>query len=147
MDYDYFCRRCTYYDFSFDQGVLCKLTNQKPCYQDKCHNFIRDLEREQELIRDQKRIRDFEARGESNEFFAIEKKGIEKGILGGIIMMGIALIWFLAGLTAGYIFFYPPVLFIIGVYAFVKGLMKGNFAGKSKNYNPYQNPERKKEFY
>ena len=144
VDYDYFCRKCTYYDFSFDWGIICKITNQKPYYQDKCPNFIRDSKREQELIQDQKRIRDFKAR-DSNKFFTLEKKGIEKGILGGVIMMGIALIWFFAGIAGGYIFFYTPILFIIGVYAFVKGLKRGNLAGKSKHYNPYQNSEEKKE--
>ena len=145
VDYDYFCRKCTYYDFSFDRGIICKITNQKPYYQDKCPNFIRNAKREQELIHDQKRINDFEARRESNKFFTLEKKGLEKGILGGVIMMGIALIWFFAGIAGGYIFFYPPILFIIGLYAFIKGLRRGNLAGKSKNYNPYQNSEEKKE--
>lgn len=45
-------------------------------------------------------------------------------------MMIIAAVWFFGGLAAGYIFYYPPVLFIIGVVALIKGIADGNLAGK-----------------
>ena len=66
---------------------------------------------------------------EPGGFFGPEKRGIAKGVLGGVIMMAIAAIWFFAGLAAGYYYFYPPVLFLIGAYAFAKGLATGNFFG------------------
>src|SRR5262245_57953452 len=44
------------------------------------------------------------------------------GVLGGILMMLIAVVWFVVGLAAGRIFFYPPILLIIGFIAFCKGL-------------------------
>jgi hypothetical protein len=58
------------------------------------------------------------------------KKVLEKGwfentnggALGGVLMMLIAVVWFVAGLAAGRIFFYPPILLIIGFVAFCKGL-------------------------
>ncbi|MBN8577820.1 MAG: hypothetical protein J0L66_12815 [Cytophagales bacterium] len=62
--------------------------------------------------------------------FAPEKAGIKKGVLGGVVMMVIAAVWFFGGLAAGYIFYYPPILFVIGLYAFIKGLIDGNVAGK-----------------
>ena len=62
--------------------------------------------------------------------FAAEKRGVSKGMLGGIVMMVIAAVWFFVALAAGVIFFYPPVLFVIGLYAFLKGLFTGNIAGK-----------------
>jgi hypothetical protein len=65
-----------------------------------------------------------------NDFFAIEKKGIEKGVAGGLLMMVIAAVWFFLGLEADRIFFYPPILFIVGLYAFVKGLLTGNLTGR-----------------
>ena len=37
--------------------------------------------------------------GKYGGFFGPEKAGIDKGILGGIIMMGIAVIWFFGGLS------------------------------------------------
>ena len=50
---------------------------------------------------------------------------------GGIAMMLIAVVWFGAGYMAGVIFFYPPILFLIGVFAFLKGLFTGNVAGQT----------------
>ena len=65
-------------------------------------------------------------------FFADEKKGVEKGVVGGLTMIIIAVIWFAAGYEAGYIFYYPPILFIIGVYAVIKGLATGNLSGNRR---------------
>ena len=38
----------------------------------------------------------------------------------GLLMMIGAAIWFVVGYMAGYIYFYPPVLFIIGLFKFIK---------------------------
>lgn len=46
---------------------------------------------------------------------------INAGVIGGILMMVIAVIWFVVGLAGGIIFFYPPILFVIGIIAVVKG--------------------------
>jgi hypothetical protein len=64
-----------------------------------------------------------------NDFFAPEKKGIEKGVMGGIVMMVLAAVWFFGGYAMGIIFFYPPILFLFGLFAFAKGLFTGNVAG------------------
>ncbi len=74
-------------------------------------------------------------------FFSPEKKGIKKGVLGGIAMMVIAAVWFFVGLSWGLIFFYPPVLFIIGLYGLLKGLFTGNLAGESKDSQSYESAE------
>ena len=63
-------------------------------------------------------------------FFAAEKKGIGKGVLGGVIMIVIAVVWFVLGLMADRIFFYPPVLLCFGIFAVIKGLIQGNFTGR-----------------
>ena len=63
-------------------------------------------------------------------FFGPERKGVQKGVLGGVTMMVIAVVWFIGGYMAGYIFFYPPILFFIGLYAFIKGLVTGNVTGR-----------------
>ena len=65
-------------------------------------------------------------------FFDYEKKGIQKGVCGGLTMMAIAFVWFFGGLCIGIIFFYPPILFIIGLYSFVKGMATGNFSGRKE---------------
>jgi len=52
-----------------------------------------------------------------------ESKVLNGGVVGGSIAMLIAVVWFVAGLAVGIIFYYPPFLFIIGLIGFVKGLM------------------------
>lgn len=68
--------------------------------------------------------------GKRGDFFAAEKKGIKAGVRGGIGMMAIAVVWFVVGLAIGIIFFYPPILFVIGLYAFLKGIVTGNVRGE-----------------
>lgn len=43
-------------------------------------------------------------------------------MLTGILMMVGALVWFFGGLAAGIIFYYPPILFILGLVSFFKGM-------------------------
>ena len=42
------------------------------------------------------------------------------GTAGGIAMMAITVVWFFGGLAAGYIFYYPPILFCVALYALFK---------------------------
>jgi hypothetical protein len=66
---------------------------------------------------------------EDGGFFSLEKKGINMGVLGGILMITIAVVWFFGALAVGLIFWYPPVLALFGVYAVIKGLVTGNIQG------------------
>src|SRR4029079_2605600 len=66
-----------------------------------------------------------------NHGFGLEHRGWDAGMLGGLAMMAIAVVWFVLGLACGYIFFYPPILFVLGVIGFVKGLMTGNVTGRA----------------
>lgn len=74
-------------------------------------------------------------------FFEPEKKGVQKGIVGGLVMILIAVVWFFVGLACGYIFFYPPILFVIGIYAFLKGIFTRNIAGKQQTTAPIAEQE------
>jgi hypothetical protein len=47
---------------------------------------------------------------------------VNAGIAGGLLMMLIAVVWFVGGLMFDIIFFYPPILFILGLVAFIRGL-------------------------
>ena len=67
---------------------------------------------------------------ETEGSFQHEKAGLRKGVLGGIIMIVIAAVWFFGGLAAGYIFYYPPILAVVGIFGVIKGLAEGNMAGK-----------------
>lgn len=42
-------------------------------------------------------------------------------LVGGLMMLG-AVVWFVAGLAMGWIYFYPPVLFIIGLVTLIRGV-------------------------
>ena len=49
--------------------------------------------------------------------------GVNWGAMGtGILMMVGAVVWFVVGLMGDRIFFYPPVLFVLGIISFFKGL-------------------------
>jgi predicted lipid-binding transport protein (Tim44 family) len=50
---------------------------------------------------------------------------LNAGVVGGALMMLIAVVWFVGGLFAGILFFYPPILFVIGIIAMVKGMFGG----------------------
>ena len=38
------------------------------------------------------------------------------------MMMFVAAVWFIGALVLGWIFFYPPILFVLGIAAVVRGL-------------------------
>jgi len=65
-------------------------------------------------------------RGSGNEPPPMVKSPTQRNmgaVFTGILMMAGAAVWFFGGLAAGYIFFYPPVLFLVGIGTVVKGLM------------------------
>ncbi len=54
---------------------------------------------------------------------ARQRSGTNWGAMGtGILMMVGAAVWFVVGLMGDRIFFYPPVLFVLGIISFFKGL-------------------------
>jgi hypothetical protein len=54
---------------------------------------------------------------------AREESYFDGTVIGGVLMMLVAVVWFFGGLAAGYIFFYPPVMFVLGLIAVIKGLL------------------------
>ncbi len=66
-------------------------------------------------------------RGTGNEAPAAYSRpggsGTNGSVITGILMMVGAAVWFFGGLAVGVIFFYPPVLFVLGFIALVKGIM------------------------
>jgi ribosomal protein S27E len=58
--------------------------------------------------------------------FGVEKKMLGSGVLGGMGLMAGAVIWFVLGIVLiDRIFIYPPIMFIIGLVSFIKGLVNG----------------------
>lgn len=44
------------------------------------------------------------------------------GVWGGVLLIVAAVAWFVLGLAAGYVFFYPPVLLLMGFLSIVSGV-------------------------
>ena len=47
-------------------------------------------------------------------------------VVTGLLMMAGAAIWFFVGLAGGIIFFYPPILFVLGIASVVRGFAGGD---------------------
>ena len=122
-----YCKICTNRKMDLAVGLVCSLTNQKPTFELTCPSFNLDQPEADRLIQRERELTQQESSGGG---FGLEQKGIKKGVVGGIIMIVVAIVWFFAGLAADRIFFYPPVLLCIGIYALIKGLADGNFVGK-----------------
>lgn len=108
-------------------GLVCNLTDQKPAFDPTCPDFKIDQPEADRLVQREREIKEEE---EASGTFSPEKKFISMGVLGGGIMIAIAVVWFVGGLFAGYIFYYPPILLIIGLYAVIKGIRDKNVSGK-----------------
>lgn len=115
-----YCRICTNRTMNPAIGLVCSLTNQKPTFQTTCPDFKVDQKEADRLIQLEREATEEESTGA----FAPEKQAIKAGVWGGIGMIAIAVIWFVVGWINGYIYFYPPILLGIGVYAIIKGLKK-----------------------
>jgi hypothetical protein len=70
--------------------------------------------------------------GKYQHGFGWEHRGWDSGMMGGLSMMAIAALWFFGGLAFGIIFYYPVILFVIGVVGFFRGMFSGNVSGRSE---------------
>jgi hypothetical protein len=122
-----YCKICLNRKMDSNVGLVCSLTNAKPSFEGTCPTFNLDQPEADRLIALEKAAQESDNSGGG---FAPEKAGVKKGVLGGVVMIVIAVVWFFAGLAADRIFFYPPILFVIGLYALIKGIADGNMAGK-----------------
>ena len=122
-----YCKICVNRKLNAQIGLVCSLTNAKPDFVETCPTFNLDQPEAERLVALEKAAA---AEQDTGGVFAPEKAGVKKGMLGGIIMIAIAAVWFFGGLAAGYIFYYPPILFAIGVYALIKGAIDKNVSGK-----------------
>lgn len=63
---------------------------------------------------------------EKPDHFALEKGILNSGVPGGLAAMVIAAVWFVVAIQNNYIFYYPPILFVVGLIAFLRGLTGSN---------------------
>ena len=64
------------------------------------------------------------ARGEKDDDapFRLESQMMDAGVWGGLGLIVLAAVWFFLGLQAHRIFFYPPILAVVGLVAIVNGI-------------------------
>lgn len=79
----------------------------------------RDPEPELRRAQEKRKAKEEAATGGS-----LEGNVFNSGMMGGLAAMGVAAVWFLIGLMNDILFFYPPILFVIGLAAFFKGMAK-----------------------
>jgi hypothetical protein len=121
-----FCQICTNRKMNLSQGLLCGLTNQKADFEGSCPSFNLAADEQRALEVRQAEI----AAEEKADGMALERKAFSMGLLGGGIMMAVAVAWLFAGLMFDRLFYYPIILFVLGLVAAIKGLIDGNLAGK-----------------
>ena len=123
-----FCKVCSSRKIDLQTGIYCGLSGQKPDFEGKCESFCVDKDELRKEKARQLAIKQQEQKESS--YFAPEQKGMKKGVLGGLVMILIAIVWFFAGLAVDRIFYYPSVLLIIGIVAIVRGAVEGNLIGE-----------------
>lgn len=70
-----------------------------------------------------------ETRGET---LPLEREAMRRGVLGGVVLLGIAAAWFFIGLAFDRVFIiHPAILAITGIGALVKGFATGNYGGEN----------------
>jgi hypothetical protein len=62
---------------------------------------------------------------ETPSHFAFERWLLSRGVVGGLISMAVAVVGFLVGLANDRIMIYTPILFVLGLFAVLKGFMGG----------------------
>src|SRR6478752_8772098 len=70
--------------------------------------------------------------GKYQHGFGWEHRGWDSGMMGGLTMMAVAALLFFGGLAFGIIFYYPLILFVIGIVGFFRGMFSGNVSGRSE---------------
>ena len=124
-----FCKQCKLRDFSKDQGIICSLTEAKATFEDECPDYQVDqamMERNKEMERE------YLESQQASDSLGLNVFGIKNQILAGSIAIIGAIVWFVAGLFADRIFFYPPILFILGLVTLIQGIIKSQNKAKLK---------------
>jgi len=130
-DYVAICQTCVKREFDKNKGVVCSLTKAHADFDITCDSFERDPLAEKRIERMEKHKEEMSQRSLSTGTgFAFERKAMNSGIGGGILMIVGGLVWLIGGLAAGYVFFYPFFLIIGGVIVLIKGVIE---KGKKMN--------------
>lgn len=102
------------------KGIICSLTNEQADFEKSCPDYLLDeaakLEYESKIANRKEMAVEDESFGLSASF------GVKNGVIAGQIAIALAIIWFIGGIfLLDRIFFYPPVLLVLGAIAWYKG--------------------------
>ncbi len=107
-----YCSKCMKRKLDLEKGLVCNLTGEWADFNVSCNDFEEDsayIEREK-----YRRLERLEKRLEANTY-GLSKYGIRDGTVAGLIIITLAAIWFFVAYFHLYtIFFYPPILALIG---------------------------------
>lgn len=118
-----FCTECLNRKFDLQRGVICKLINEIPSFESTCPDFKEDSEVAQRNAFAQNDLNGLNREIDlEEETWGLNKFGINNGIAAGTLMIIGALAWFFGGLSIGFIFYYPPILLILGIITLLKGI-------------------------
>jgi hypothetical protein len=109
-----YCRICENRTLNPSIGIICSLTKEKPAFEGNCQHTIIDQQESNRLTQ----LALFVKRAEASK-----KRQIIFRYLGGVLMISIAIIWFIAAIAVnGDYSVIPFVLFIIGAYWLTKAI-------------------------
>jgi len=131
-----YCTECLNRKFDIKKGIICGLIEDIPTFEKDCQDFKEDQSVIQTKIDIQEREEQAELELDAIERgFGLHKLGISNSIVGGSVMIMGSIVWFVVGWTAGMIYFYPPILFIAGIYILFKGLTRQKLVNRMKRRN------------
>lgn len=122
-----FCTECFSTKFDINKGIICSLINNIPSFKKNCPDYREDQE---VIARNISVIDDLNGLNQKTnleeETWGLNKFGVKNGIAAGAILILGSLIWFFGGWHLGIVYFYPPILFVIGLYILFKGVKRKN---------------------
>lgn len=117
------CEKCTNRKPSM-QGLLCKLSDEKAAFEETCPDY--KLDPQEELFLDKQR-KDAARIDYGGSIVQDEVSIVNSGIIGGSLAIVAAIVWFFGALIyLDRIFFYPPILLVVGIVALVRGIQAQN---------------------
>ena len=121
-----YCQVCAKREFSMKKGLICSLTGEWADFDPLCDNY----EPDQKAFDSRAVKRALLAEEQlASDTSGLSRFGIKNGIVAGIILIIIAIAWFVVGIVSlNRIFLYPFGLVVLGIIAIIKGF------GHTKKY-------------
>jgi hypothetical protein len=127
-----FCEVCNNKGFSPQSGIICKLTDAPAAFESTCSDYDENTI-EAENLANYRKSTELETGKRKFEPFDFEKKIANGDMWKAAIAIVGSIVWFVVGIAfLDRIFYYPPILFIVGVVALIRGILKQKEEGKKR---------------